>query len=369
MNISKVENCAGCFLCAELCPKKCISIVHDKLGHTLPSIDENTCIDCGICAKACPEMTLIEKVEPQKVLASWDKDEKSRQKSSSGGLATAFAKRIIEQDGIVYGCAFTQPFNFEHIRCSTLEELEKLRGSKYVQSDTSKCLGSLRSDIKKGLKVLFIGTPCQVAAARRAVKNAENLYTIDLICHGVPSQLMLKDSLPKSVFSLPIDKVDFRENTDFKFSAKKGNQIIYNRELRKDWYLKGFFTAMYYRDSCYSCKYAGKTRCSDITLGDFWGVEEKLIDTNIENGLSLVMINTEKGYLLFDEIKNDVNSLERPLQEAVNGNKQLSKPMPRALRSKIFKFLYPYFGFKFSVFFSIPAIIVKNLLVKSSSKE
>ena len=364
MTIDKVEHCAGCFLCAEVCPKKCISITYDKLGHSQPHIDVTSCVDCGACVKVCPEMSLVDKCTPLKVLASWEKDELSREKSSSGGLATVLSRKVIEEGGVVYGCAFVQPFSFEHIRCVTIEELERLRGSKYVQSDTSKCWKSLRKDIKEGRKVLFIGTPCQVAAARKATKYAENLLTADLICHGVPSVNMLKDSLPDSIFTLTFDDVSFRSSTDFYFSAKKGNSIVYDRKLSKDWYLKGFFTALFYRDSCYSCKYANSKRCSDITLGDFWGVDESLIDTDKEKGLSLVMINTDKGNQLVDSIKDNVNSVERPLDEAIAGNKQLSKPMTRRWAARVFSVLYPHCGFKFSLFASIPLIVMKNLLLK-----
>lgn len=364
MTIDKVEHCAGCFLCTEVCPKKCISISYDKLGHMQPHIDTVKCVDCGACVKVCPELCIVVKKTSIKVLASWDKDNESREKSSSGGLATSLSRKVIEKGGVVYGCAFVQPFSFEHIRCSTIEDVERLRGSKYVQSDTSKCWSALRQDVKQGLRVLFIGTPCQVAAARRAVNDADNFLTIDLICHGVPSLKILKDSLPKKLFVLSFDKVEFRDSTNFHFSAKRGNSVVYDRILSKDWYLKGFFTALYYRDSCYFCKYANEKRCGDITLGDFWGVDKKQIDTDIEKGLSLVMINTNKGELLVDDIKDEIFVVERPVEEAIAGNKQLSKPVLRRWGTRVFSALYPYCGFKLSLFAAIPAVVLKNILLK-----
>lgn len=364
MTIDKVEHCAGCFLCAEVCPKKCISITYDKLGHSQPHIDVASCVDCGACVKACPEMSLVDKYTPLKVLASWEKDESSREKSSSGGLATVLSRKVIEEGGVVYGCAFVQPFGFEHIRCNTIEDLERLRGSKYVQSDTSKCWKSLRKDIKEGHKVLFIGTPCQVAAARKATKYAENLLTADLICHGVPSVKILKDSLPKNVLSKTFDNVSFRASTNYHFSMKSDNVVLYDRKLSEDWYLKGFFTALYNRSSCYSCKYASVKRNGDITLGDFWGVDETLIDTDKEKGLSLVMINTKEGNKLIDSVKDKVNSVERPFDEAVAGNKPLSNPIPRKWSARIFSTLYPHCGFKLSLFASMPLIVIKNLLLR-----
>ena len=363
MNINAVENCCGCLLCKELCPKKCISVVKDDLGHLNPRIDAEMCIDCGICAKSCPEMTPISLNEISEVFAGWDKENAAREKSSSGGAATLIANEFVKEGGTVYGCAFVQPFGFKHIRCTDRESLERLRGSKYVQSDTQECWKLLRADLKEGRKVLFIGTPCQVAAAKRTFRNTENLYTIDLICHGVPSVDMLVNSLPKKLNKDEVSNVTFRDSTNFqlKFIAP-GNNVIYTRPLHKDWYLKGFFTALYYRDSCYKCKYAQGKRTGDITLGDFWGINDCSIAKEEEKGISAIIINSEKGNILLSSINGQAKLLKRDSVEVKKGNKQLNHPSRKSIRTRLFKTFIKVFGFNTAVKISLPEIAIKSLI-------
>lgn len=364
MNINSVKNCSGCFLCRSVCPKKCINITTDNLGHLNPYIDTEACINCGVCSKMCPEMTALELSPIEKVYAGWDKNEKSRIKSSSGGLATLLAQQMIKDGGVVYGCAFAQPLDFKHIRCDSLNALEKLRGSKYVQSKTYECWNLLQNDIKKRIKVLFIGTPCQVAAARRLCKDNELLYTIDLICHGVPSVDILKESLPNYVKQTDIDNITFRDSTNFQLKFLNEESItIYTRPLHKDWYLKGFFTALFYRNSCYNCKYARTERVGDITLGDFWGVQESTIKTDTDNGISAICVNSNKGKILVQSIKQYANIIEREVNEVEKENKQLNHPSHKSIRSDLFKKFIKVFNFNAAVKLSLPEIALKSLFV------
>lgn len=364
MNISTIEECTGCFACMDMCPRKCIAVGQDKLGHTRPLIDTETCTDCGACSKVCPENNRTERNTPTLVWAAWSKDEKKRIKSSSGALATICSEWIINNGGVVYGCAFKRPFNFQHIRCTALSELESLKGSKYVQSSTVGVYKKVANDLKIGKTVLFIGTPCQVAAVKGFTKNASNLITIDLICHGTPSVVLLKDSLPQKILDLPFDKVEFRTQTNFHFTLKttENNSLAYERDLRQDLFLKGFFTALFYRNNCYHCQYATTRRVSDITLGDFWGVDKSALPANTKEGISLVMQNTPQGKKLLSHIKDYINYVERPITEAISGNKQLHHPMKKTIRATLFRKLYPILGFNISVTFSIPEIILKNYI-------
>lgn len=363
MNINSVKNCSGCLLCKEVCPKKCIAITKDELGHLTPFIDTGTCIDCGLCAKKCPEMTPLELSPIEKVYAAWDRNEDARIKSSSGGLATLMAQQVINEGGVVYGCTYAQPFDFRHVRCDNLEALEKLRGSKYVQSNTSDCWNLIRNDIKKGIKVLFIGTPCQVAAARRMCRDNELLYTIDLICHGVPSVEMLKKSLPRHVKQANIDNITFRNSTDFKLKLlDRKNLTIYTRPLHKDWYLKGFFTALFYRNSCYSCKYARIDRVGDITLGDFWGVKEDVISTNVDKGISAICVNSSKGKILLQAIERHANLIERDVDEVKKENRQLNHPSKKCTRTALFKTFIKILSFNTAVKLSLPTITIKSFI-------
>lgn len=299
---------------------------------------------------------------PHKTLAAWRTDENARKLSSSGGLASVISEAWIRKGGVVYGAAFVRPFCFQHIRCSCIEDLDRLRGSKYVQSSINGIYKLIEKDIANQIDVLFIGTPCQVAGIKARFVN--KVATIDIICHGTPKPEILKKSIPSKVLDLDYDKVDFRDCGDFKLSFKKYGGIIWSRPLRTDLYLKGYFTATFYRECCYSCRYARKDRISDITLGDFWGLDETAVKTTMENGISLVLVNTDNGDYLLSLVKNDIMCVERPLSEAVAGNKQLLHPMKRTWRNKVFKFMYPKIGFKWAAIMSMPELYLKGLLIR-----
>lgn len=360
-NINEVKNCYGCFACMSKCPKQCISIVKDKLGHLHPQANEQ-CIECNACLKICPSINTVELNKPLEVYAAIGKNNKTVERSSSGGLATILSEQIISSNGVVYGCAFQEGFNFKHIRCENLEDLEKLKGSKYVQSNISEVYKAVEKDLKCNKKVLFIGTPCQVAAIKAYFKDNSFLYTIDLICHGVPSEKILKESLPPKIIKTEIDLIRFRTKEKYQIALYKNDRLLYTRPLSKDFYLKGFFTSLFNRESCFSCQYTTKNRIGDITLGDFWGLNDlKFKDTK---GVSLCLINTDKGHSLYSTINNSIISSPHKIDEALNGNKPLNHPSQKTLSVKIFQRLYPIWGFKLSVLFSIPGIVIKNLIKK-----
>lgn len=366
MNISKVTDCYGCMSCVDRCPKQCIEITTSRLGHLYPKIADG-CIDCGLCLKVCPSANEIGAYSALHTFAAWISDDTLRSESSSGGMAAAISESFVNSGGVVYGCAFCKPFTFKHVRCESLEELNRLKGSKYVQSQMRSVYKNIACDLKSGKKVLFIGTPCQVAGARMFFRGKdENLYTADLVCHGVPSVEMLKSSLPKDVLTEDVDRVEFRVNTKFHFSVKNGISTVYERPLHKDLFLKGFFTALFYRESCHTCKFANEHRISDITLGDFWGLDNDVV-VDRSKGVSLCIVNTEKGNSLFAGVSG-VDKVERSLQEAVAGNKQLQHPMTESLRAKVFRMLYPALGFKLSTVLSIPEIVIKGCLKSIISK-
>lgn len=349
-------------ICHDVCPKKCIEVRRDELGHLYPKVNRQSCVDCGMCLKVCQSHTSLSLESPKQVLAAWRKDGQKRKQSSSGGLAAVVAETFICKGGVVYGCAFTVPFGFKHVRCVTLEELNALKGSKYVQSNTMGIYKQIASDLRNREKVLLIGTPCQVAAAKNLFKDSDNFFAVDLICHGVPSEKILRDSLPKGFETLQPDCVVFRTCTKYHFCAKSGISTVFSRPLEKDLFLKGFFTGLFYRDSCYICNYAQQLRVGDITLGDFWGVKLDESVINSVRGISLCLVNTFAGKELVEQVSDETIQIERSLEEAITANKQLSAPSKRTFRTKIFRYLYPKAGFKFAVVCSIPEIIAKNFL-------
>lgn len=360
MNISVVKTCTGCFACLNICPKHCISITDDIIHHHYPKVDENVCVDCQLCVKVCPEIQKPKLQVPMLTYAAWRNNEEEKKKSSSGGLAFILSQRFIETGGVVYGASFIKPFGFEHVRCTTVADLDALRGSKYVQSDIINVYSLIKKDLACGIKILFIGTPCQVAAIKSFFKDNSKIFTIDILCHGVPSVELFKESFPENIISRHVDNVIFRDNTKYHVSAKRGISTIYERPLYNDYYMKGFFKALYYRESCYKCQYATDKRLGDLTLGDFWGVNLNAIHKKKEDGISLVIINSRDGNSLLGTVKNEITFYERPLSEAKIGNKQLNHPTKKTLRSRIFRYLYPQLGLYKAIVISIPEIYVKN---------
>lgn len=363
-NISEVKNCYGCLACIDRCPVNCISESKTSLGHLIPSVDEEVCIACGACLKVCPDIVDNNLTSPLITIAAWDNNKENREKSSSGAIAALLSEMIVKNGGIVYGCAFVSPFEFRHIRCDSIESLEQLRGSKYVQSHLLGIFKDIRKDINTGVTVLFIGTPCQCAAVKNYIGSKSNLLTIDLVCHGVPSLQILKDSLPASVFSKHITTVEFRACTKYHFSLKSGISTIFDRPINNDLYLKAFFTGLDYRSSCYECSFACGKRVGDITLGDFWGLKLDIPEVEKSKGVSLCLINTSNGKKMIDSIKDHTFQAVRSVQEAIDGNHQLRHPKKKTIRASLFRRLYPKIGFKWSVILSIPDIYIKNKILK-----
>lgn len=346
------EQCTGCALCLTLCPKKCISFKEGKLGHLYPVVNEGDCIDCGLCRKKCPSLSVFEKEKPSKAFATWSKNEQIYSNSSSGGLATQISKCIIEQGGVVYGSAVLPDIVVRHIRVDNMEDISKLQGSKYVQSDIQETLRLIKTDIKRGVPTLFIGTPCQVAAVKNLFRDVPgNLFLIDLICHGVPSLNLLKRHIRKVADCPHYDNVRFREGNQYFLSISSGGKVVYHKTLRnpryKEWYINTFFDGYVYRDSCYACHYSCPERISDMTIGDFWGLGRKASADMIPahpKGCSVALPITDKGYKLLQSVSKDLNIYERTVDEAIEGNDQLQHPTILGKRKRLFRLLYPVFG-------------------------
>ena len=337
------HKCSGCFACYNVCPKKAISMCEDKYGCIYPSIDSDKCINCNLCKKVCPSLNSVQLKTPIATYAMIAKNEGIRSQSSSGGAATIFAEKIIENSGIVYGCAYFKGCNIRHVRIDNFDDLKIIKGSKYVHSYVLDTFKSVKKDLNNNKKVLFIGTPCQIAGLKNYIGiDNDNLILIDLICHGVPPQKYLRENIS----DLESDNILFRTEKGYVLKEVKNNNTINETNSRDSLYYRAFFEALIFREHCYTCEFARIERCSDITLGDFWGLEKdsKFYD-NKNKGVSLILVNTEKGKQLFEDSKTKMVLEERELQEAVKGNGQLK--MPKEKNKKYYKFqkLYLKFGF------------------------
>lgn len=340
IEIKEKENCCACHACYNICPKGAISMEEDDKGFKYPVVKQEMCINCGICEKVCPILNRnSEKRNDIKAYACFNKDEQIRKKSSSGGIFQLLANNILNKNGIVVGASLNQDFLAEHLAIEKQNDLEKLMGSKYIQSDIKNTYKETKENLEKGKYVLFTGTPCQVEGLKAYLnKEYDNLYTQDLICHGVSSKKVWTKYI-KFMEKMQKEKtleIEFRNKTYgwkefatyFKYENKR-NIIKHNDDM----FMKTFLNNLSLRDSCYNCKFKKRNRISDITLADFWGIDNISPDMNDDKGTSLVIINSKKGLDIFDEIKENIVYKEVDFEEAIKYNKSMyessSKPKNR----------------------------------------
>lgn len=343
------EKCLGCYACSNICPKTCIDMKEDELGYVYPEIDSNRCIKCNLCIKVCPTNNEIKFNFPQKAYAMWSLNESDRLTSSSGGAASIFSQYIVENGGIVFGASINK-YRVKHIGIENYEELYKLKGSKYVHSYIGEVFKKIKYELKRNRKVLFIGTPCQVDGLNNYLqKEYSNLTTIDIICHGVPSQKFLAEFVDNKINGRTFDRISFRDSDGFYFKIFNEKENLFKEHMRVNLYYRGFMDSLFYRENCYSCPYAKEKRVSDITIGDFWGLgKEKPFNHDVEKGVSVLLPNTMKGIDLIKENSLKMFIEEREVLEAISGNSQLNHPSHRHKKYYKFKQMYLKKGFVYA---------------------
>ena len=324
-----------------VCPTKAISMSINEYGVTEAIIDEEECINCKKCVNVCPEQVNVSLNYPKACYAAYAINKKDYNSTSSGGIGTVLSRCILQHtDGVVYGAAYNDDGMVEHIRVENEKDLERLKGSKYVQSCMDDIYKLIRNDLSKGKFILFIGTPCQVAGVKNfaGTKYQQQLCTIDLICHGTPPLKYLQEYL-KEITGRKYDvikDISFRKK-DWKMTIEDcfGN-ILYDKKAEYDLYFRAFQEGLIYRENCYNCRYARPERGSDITIGDFWGLNKQEMK-NAPEYISCILINTETGCRLLNDIKDQIIIQERPVEEAINGNTNLRKPSEHHKDEGIFK--------------------------------
>lgn len=339
--ICNKNKCTGCFACYNICPKNCILMKENEIGYIYPEIDENKCINCGACKKVCPQIHDTKMKKIQKAYAMYNKDEEIRRNSTSGGAATTFYMHILEKNGVVYGCSNIENNEVHFLRIDNINDLEQLKGSKYVHSYINDTFKLVKKDLLDDRLVLFIGTPCQIDGLKNFLnKDYKKLILIDIICHGVPSQKLLREEI-KSHNIEGITKISFRGNDGYKLKLYRGNNNVLEDDIDENSYYFGFMNSVFCRPNCYECKYAKPSRISDITIGDFWGLsEDSKLYSEKDKGISVLLPITEKGYNIIDECRQQIILEERPVEEAINGNMQLRKPSTKPKKNKIFENKY-----------------------------
>lgn len=342
-SICNKEKCTGCFACYNACPKCAIIMREDQFGCIYPVIDQEKCINCGLCKKTCPQNNDSKYNVPKEVYAAFNVNDAVRNSSTSGGAATTFYEYIISHCGVAYGVGNIENKKICFLRLEKIEDIAKVKGSKYVHSYVEDAYKKVKRDLLANKKVVFIGTPCQIDGLKFYLKNDyENLYLIDIVCHGVPTQKILLDDIENNNINTDlVDKISFRDNNNLVFKIYGGNKCLYCSDMNSNDYYRRFYNSMIYRENCYSCRYARKDRVSDITIGDFWGLSsdtELFRDTS--KGVSLILINTDKGMKLFDECSKNLFFEKRSIEEAQKYNNQLRHPA--SLHKKREKFVKCY---------------------------
>lgn len=342
------KDCTGCFACFNICPTNCISMQADEEGFLYPVVDNSICTNCHMCEKTCP----VQKKEriQQKIretYAAYNIDNAKRQCSSSGGIFTAIAETIIAKGGVVFGAGFDDKYEVHHMLIEDESELCKLRGSKYVQSRIADLFRIAKEFITKGKLVLFVGTPCQIAGLKSFLGKHQynNLITIDFICHGVPSPTIWKKYLDDVIAehsNQKICNINFRNKkygwkkycVSFEFDSGETELILFKQNT----YMHDFINNLSLRPSCYNCYFKGPNRSSDITLGDFWGIEKIDPQMDDDKGTSLVFINTMLGLDIFNKISTQIIYKEVDYKLAtkynISANRSSRRPI---LRQKYFR--------------------------------
>lgn len=328
IQIENKKDCCGCFACVNICPKKCIGMRFDAEGFLYPAVDKQDCIDCRICEMICPVKKDLQPTVISRAYGGYSKNESIRKESSSGGIFSVMADAVIENDGAVFGAAYSEDFLSVHHECALRkEDLAKFRTSKYVQSSTDDAFSKAKALLDTGKTVLYTGTPCQIAGLRSYFKKEyDNLITQDVICHGVPSPLIWRDYIlyRETKARAKVRHVTVRSKKygwrsySFLLCAENGKKYV--SRCADDIYLRGFLQDIYLRPSCYDCKFRSGKSGSDITIADFWGVENALPELNDDRGVSLILIHSEKGKAFFDQIRQSLIVKETDSSQALKGN-------------------------------------------------
>lgn len=350
------KDCSGCAACASICSHGCISMESDAEGFAYAKVDAAKCVGCGLCDRVCPMISIPGGNSVAQVVAAKNRDLQQRLRSSSGGVFRLLAERVIEEGGVVVGCRLNDKMEAEHKVACEVSELDALMSSKYVQSDTSGIYETVRRMLREGRLVLFSGVPCQVAALRNfLMKPYDNLITVDVLCHGVPS--------PK-VFAEYIERLEQRYgekalSASFRCKDKSWKRlyinVLFDNGKRHfmyagyDSYMQLFLSDRLQRPSCFECPYNTLDRPGDISLGDFWGIGKKDYDFDDNKGVSMVLVNNERGGKLWSKVASKTIGFTSDIETAVAGNKVLVKHLPSCIKRDEFYKCYVENGFDAAV--------------------
>lgn len=326
------NTCTGCMACKNICPKNAIIIKENNEGFNYPEIDNSLCINCGLCKKACPILTKLSENTNEIIIYSCkNKDKEVRMNSSSGGIFTLIAKYILEKNGVVFGAKFNEKFEVVHDYIENINDIGIFRGSKYLQSQINNTYKKVKNFLDENRQVLFTGTPCQVEGLLSYLgKDYNNLYTQDFVCHGVPSPKVWRKYLEykKEEEGVYPKNINFRRKDILGWSNYQVSYKYLNKEENihhdDEPYMKMFLKNLDLRTSCFNCQFKKTKRKSDMTVADFWGINNVNPKMNDETGISALLINSKKGQEIFDNIKDNMEFEKANLEDIIKYNSCIS---------------------------------------------
>ncbi|MDD6210914.1 MAG: Coenzyme F420 hydrogenase/dehydrogenase, beta subunit C-terminal domain [Bacteroidales bacterium] len=329
IQLTDKKDCCGCFGCKTICPKQCISMEMDNEGFHYPKINYSLCIDCGLCNRVCPVLNRYPSQSSGiRVFACKNQNEPIRLSSSSGGIFSLLAEDILARNGVVFGARFDSDYTVYHDYTEKISDLPLFRGSKYMHSRIEDSYKKAERFLKDDRQVLFTGTPCHIAGLKHFLrKDYDNLLAVDVICHGSPSPAVFKKYVNELTENEPISDIQFRDKTEgwSKYSfcvtyTKNGNKIHFRQPAKENNYMRGFIKGLYLRPSCHDCPSKNFTSGSDLTLADYWGIDNIYPEMNDGKGISMVVTYTDKGYHFFNSITPKLEIKESSPEHAKENN-------------------------------------------------
>lgn len=369
IHLAAAVDCTACAACVSACPKQCITMREDLEGFLQPKIDAKLCIECHRCEKVCPILNpvAIPNDFETKAYAAINKDDEVRAQSSSGGVFFPLAQWVINQGGVVFGARWNDKWEVVHDYAEDLAGVKAFMRSKYVQSVVGDTLKQAKSFLEAGRWVLYSGTPCQIGGLKAYLgKEYDKLVTVDLICHGVPSPGVWRSYLKDYVGNDKILDINFRDKSEgwLGFQFFTTTTTTRRDKQMENPYFRGFLLNVYLRNSCYDCRFRQYHRMSDITLADYWGVDEVCPEMHDNKGTSIVFVHTSRGQYLLKDISSNVTLLSQEKSNALMGNRSMEFSYSKPESRKLYFCMLRLLGFRKSEFTISSSSLLKRILRK-----
>ena len=343
--LCETEMCTGCSACATVCPSACLNMVPDEMGFLYPEIDEDICIGCKACESVCPILSPVSTHNTVTAFAAKNRSLEQRLTATSGGIFELISNYVLNQNGVVFGASYDEFYHVHHICIETREELAKLKGAKYSQSDVADAFSLAKHALETNRSVLFSGTACQIVGLKNYLgKDYDSLICVDLICHGVPSPAVWQKYINERAYADNRGIKPHSINLRCKMNGWQDYSVSFDYGIhqyvvsaRKDPYIQGFIHDLYLRPSCHSCTVKGLKRASDFTLGDYWGIGDQYPEFNDDKGTSIVLLHSEKAKQVWQTIRSQVYSLEVDAERAVCQNAMAIESTPKSPLAQAFR--------------------------------